>query len=157
MVLTLATAAAAAGAAPRGDHALLALNVLPPGQGANAPELTSQIALYDGLTPLRGKVTAGDLTRFYKAERLGLAGERPTSTARPKRGVTIYRDRFGVPHVNGTTRANTEFGAGWATAEDRGLYLQLLRGAVEQGAAGIRTQIGPIGKGRGGGLGGALG
>jgi acyl-homoserine lactone acylase PvdQ len=130
VVLTLATAAAAAGAAPRGDHALLALNVLPPGQGANAPELTSQIALYDGLTPLRGKVTAGDLTRFYKAERLGLAGERPTSTARPKRGVTIYRDRFGVPHVNGTTRANTEFGAGWATAEDRGLYLQLLRGAA---------------------------
>ena len=44
--------------------------------------------------------------------------------------MTIYRDSFGVPHVYGKTRADTEFGAGWATAEDRGLYLQLLRGAA---------------------------
>ena len=43
-------------------------------------------------------------------------------------GVTIYRDPFDVPHVYGRTRADTEFGAGWATAEDRGLDLQLLRG-----------------------------
>ena len=44
------------------------------------------------------------------------------------RGVTIYRDRFDVPHVYGRNRFTTEFGAGWATAEDRGIYLQLLRG-----------------------------
>src|SRR5207237_1612374 len=47
---------------------------------------------------------------------------------RPRAGVRIRRDRWDVPHVYGATRANTEFGAGWATAEDRGLYLQLLRG-----------------------------
>ena len=48
----------AASAAPPADHALLALNILPPGEGANAPDLTSQLPLYDGLTPLRGDVTS---------------------------------------------------------------------------------------------------
>jgi acyl-homoserine lactone acylase PvdQ len=118
----------AGAAAPRGDHALLALNILPPGQGANTPDLTSQISMYDGLTPLQGNVTATDLGRYYKQETLGLGGAKPRQVVRPKSGLTIYRDSFGVPHVYGTTRANTEFGAGWVTAEDRGLYLQLLRG-----------------------------
>ncbi len=118
--------AAAAPAPP--DHALLALNILPPGEGANAPDLTSQMPLYDGLTPLRGNVTTADLARLYKPETLGLGGVKPTRVERPKSGVTIDRDKWDVPHVYGTTRANTEFGAGWATAEDRGLDLQLLRG-----------------------------
>jgi acyl-homoserine lactone acylase PvdQ len=131
-VVAIATAAllavAAAGAAPQPDHALLARNILPPGEGANLPDLTSQIAMYDGLTPLQGNVTAQDLTKYYKPETLGLGGAKPTRVERPKSGVTIDRDAFDVPHVYGTTRANTEFGAGWATAEDRGLDLQLLRG-----------------------------
>ncbi len=118
----------AAGAAPPADHALLALNILPPGEGANNPDLTSQIAMYDGLTPLQGNVTAKDLTQYYKPETLGLGGAKPTRVERPKAGVTIDRDSFDVPHIYGTTRANTEFGAGWATAEDRGIDLQLLRG-----------------------------
>src|SRR5205807_3715386 len=61
-VVAIATAAllvvAAAGAAPSRDHALLALDILPPGQGSDNPALTSQIAMYDGLTPLQGNVTA---------------------------------------------------------------------------------------------------
>jgi acyl-homoserine lactone acylase PvdQ len=129
-VLAVTIAAGASAAASPADHALLALNILPPGQGANTPELTSQIAMYDGLTPLQGNVTAGDLTKFYKPETLGLGGAKAARTVKPKPGVTIYRDSFGVPHVYGKTRADTEFGAGWATAEDRGLYLQLLRGAA---------------------------
>ncbi len=122
--LLLGTAAGA----PPPDHALVALNILPPGEGANAPDLTSQMPLYDGLTPLRGNVTTGDLARLYKPETLGLGGAKPSRVERPKSGVTIDRDKWDVPHIYGTTRANTEFGAGWATAEDRGLDLQLLRG-----------------------------
>jgi acyl-homoserine lactone acylase PvdQ len=129
-VLAVLIVAGASAAASTSDHALLALNILPPGQGANTPELTNQIAMYDGLTPLQGNVTAGDLTKFYKPEPLGLGGAKAAHVVRPKAGVTIYRDSFGVPHVYGKTRADTEFGAGWATAEDRGLYLQLLRGAA---------------------------
>jgi acyl-homoserine lactone acylase PvdQ len=125
--LLAVSAASVTAAAPR-DHAAVALDVLPPGQGPNLPTLVSQEKLYDGLTPLQGNVTAHDLTTYFKPEPLGLGGETPTRTEKPKRGVTIYRDRFDVPHVYGSTRANTEFGAGWATAEDRGIYLQLLRG-----------------------------
>ena len=124
--IVLGGSAAAAPAPP--DHAIVALNILPPGEGANAPDLTSQLPLYDGLTPLRGNVTPADLTRLYKPETLGLGGVKPTRVERPKAGVTIDRDRWDVPHIYGTTRADTEFGAGWATAEDRGLDLQLLRG-----------------------------
>lgn len=123
-----ALALGASAAAPPADHALLAVNVLPPGEGANVPELTSQEALYDGLTPLQGNVTAADIKRFYKPETLGLGGAKVVRTERPAPGVTIYRDAYDVPHVYGKTRADTEFGAGWATAEDRGLDLQLLRG-----------------------------
>ncbi len=119
--------AAATGERPA-DHALLALDVLPPGEGANVPALTSQIHLYDGLTPLRGDVKPADLKRFYKPEPLGLGSSRIVRTERPGAGVTIYRDAYDVPHIFGRTRAGTEFGAGWATAEDRGLDLQLLRG-----------------------------
>ncbi len=123
-----ALALGASAAAPPADHALLAVDVLPPGQGPNIPELTSQEALYDGLTPLQGNVTAADITRFYKPETLGLGGAKAVRVERPAGGVTIYRDAYDVPHVYGKTRADTEFGAGWATAEDRGLDLQLLRG-----------------------------
>jgi acyl-homoserine lactone acylase PvdQ len=118
---------AATGVVGSRDHALLALDVLPPGQGANVPSLTRQSPLYDGLTPLGGNVTPADLKRFYKPETLGLRG-RASRVEHPRTGVTIYRDRFDVPHIYGKTRASTEFGAGWATAEDRGLDLQLLRG-----------------------------
>jgi acyl-homoserine lactone acylase PvdQ len=125
--LALGVTAATGVVSPR-DHALLALDILPPGQGANAPSLTRQIPLYDGLTALKGNVTAADLGRFYKPEPLGLGGAKAARVEHPRTGVTIYRDAFDVPHIYGKTRADTEFGAGWATAEDRGLDLQLLRG-----------------------------
>jgi acyl-homoserine lactone acylase PvdQ len=127
LVLALG-AGIAADAAPRRDYASIALNVLPPGEAQAGSHLTDQLAMYDGLTPLGGTVTAAELRRFFKPETLGLGGVRPARTERPRAGVRILRDRWDVPHVYGTTRANTEFGAGWVTAEDRGLYLQLLRG-----------------------------
>jgi acyl-homoserine lactone acylase PvdQ len=120
--------ASATGVGTPSDHALLAVDVLPPGQGANVPELTSQIPLYDGLTPLRDNVDATQLLKYYKPEPLGIGRSKIVRVERPRTGVTIYRDPFDVPHVYGETRADTEFGAGWATAEDRGLDLQLLRG-----------------------------
>jgi acyl-homoserine lactone acylase PvdQ len=121
---------APAAAAPRLDYAGTALNVLPPGQSGSLafpPNSTDQLALYDGLTPLRGRVTNADLRRFYKSARFGTDG-RAVRTVRPRAGVTIVRDRWGVPHVTGRTRPDVAFGAGWATAEDRGLLLALLRG-----------------------------
>src|SRR6266511_2183928 len=134
-VLALAAAAAlisipSAGAAPRLDHAGVALNVLPPGQSGDLlfpPTASDQLRLYDGLTPRAGNVRPSDLTRYFKSERFGVTGK-VVRTERPRRGLRILRDRWGVPHVYGRTRADVEFGAGYATAEDRFILLELLRG-----------------------------
>jgi len=104
-------------------------NVLPPGQtGALPPDrnATDQIALYDGLTPLGGQVGPDAVTRYFKSARFNTP--RGGAAVRPRKGVAIRRDRWGVPHVKGTTRSNVMFGAGWATAQDRGLFLETIRG-----------------------------
>jgi acyl-homoserine lactone acylase PvdQ len=120
----------AAGGAPKRDYAAIALNVLPPGQSGSLrfPATASdQLLLYDGLTPRLGNVRPADLSRFFKPERFGVSGN-VVRIERPRRGVRIERDRWDVPHVYGTTRANVEFGAGYATAEDRFILMELLRG-----------------------------
>jgi acyl-homoserine lactone acylase PvdQ len=137
MVRTLVVAGAAAllsipaaGGAAKRDYAAVALNVLPPGQSGSLrfpANASDQIPLYDGLTPKGGAVTARDLARYFKPERFGVTGK-AIRVERPRRGVRIERDRWGVPHVYGTTRANLEFGAGFATAEDRFVLMELLRG-----------------------------
>ena len=135
-LLSAAVAAAAlvalvpADAAGRLDYAAVARNVLPPGQSGSLTfprAARDQLALYDGLTPKQGNVTAADLQRSFKSARFGPDG-RVVRTARPRAGVTIRRDRWDVPHVTGRTRSDVMFGAGWATAEDRGLLMNLLRG-----------------------------
>ncbi len=121
---------AAGGTAPPPDYAAVALNVLPPGQSGDLrfpPTASDQLKLYDGLTPKLANVTARDLTRFFKPERLGVSGK-VVRIERPRAGLRILRDRWDVPHVYGRTRADVEFGAGWATAEDRFVFLELLRG-----------------------------
>ena len=126
------SAAQADGATGARDHAAQAWNVLPPGQAGGVGltrNSTDQIALYEGLTRLRENVTPADLRRYFKPETLGLApGDRAVSVERPRAGVTMTRDRWGVPHVKGRTAEDVAFGAGWATAADRQLLLELLRG-----------------------------
>jgi acyl-homoserine lactone acylase PvdQ len=137
MIRALALAAAvalvalpAAGGAGSSDYASVALNVLPPGQSGDLlfpPTATDQLKLYDGLTPRGGNVRAADLTRYFKPERFGVSGK-VVRTERPRPGLRILRDRWDVPHVYGRTRTDVEFGAGYATAEDRFILLELLRG-----------------------------
>ena len=131
LVAVAATALpAAAGSAERADFASVALNILPPGQSGDLrfpPTARDQLRLYDALTPRFGTVSSGDLSRFFKSERFGVTGK-VVRVERPRRGVRILRDRWDVPHVYGRTRADVEFGAGWATAEDRYVFLELLRG-----------------------------
>ena len=129
-VATAVLATAAGGAAPR-DHAAVAWNVLPPGQAggvAFTKNSTDQAQLYDALTPLQDRVTDATIAKTFKRETLGLGAERAVSTERPRKGVTITRDRWGVPHIVGKTDVDVAFGAGWATAQDRQLIMELLRG-----------------------------
>ncbi len=137
-----------AAAAPGHDYAAVALNVLPPGENGGVSfdrNTTDQATLYDGLTPLYDKVGNSDLKRWFKPETLGLGGLKAVRTeVLPRAGVRIQRDVWDVPHVNGKTQADVEYGAGWATAEDRGLLLGLIRGPARAAALDI-PGIDPIG------------
>jgi acyl-homoserine lactone acylase PvdQ len=119
-------------ATPKLDHAAAAWTILPPGENGSLAfdrNTTDQARLYDALTPLRGGVTARDLRRYFKPAPFGsLGNDRARKRERPRAGVTVVRDSFGVAHVTGKTQADVAFGAGWVTAADRGLLLQLIRG-----------------------------
>src|SRR4051812_46766532 len=81
--------------------------------------------MYDGLTPLFDQVTPADLTKYFKTEALGAAGSpSPTRVEQtPRKGLTLVRDSFNVPHITGQTRDDVTWGAGWVLEEDRGLLL----------------------------------
>jgi acyl-homoserine lactone acylase PvdQ len=119
-------------AAPQqADHAAAAWTILPPGESGSLTfdrNTRDQARLYDALTPLFGSVTARDIRRTFKPAPLGAPPARGDKRERPRAGVTITRDAFGVAHVTGRTEGDVAFGAGWVTAADRGLLLQLIRG-----------------------------
>jgi Penicillin amidase len=88
------------------------------------------------LTPLRGKVTAADIGRLFLPENFAPVGEaHEEPTGRP--GLRLLYDEFGIPHVYGETREDVAFGAGWTTARDRGLLLQLGRGPARVAVADV--------------------
>ena len=133
----LAVVLAPLDAASTRDYAAAAWTILPPGENGSLTfdrNTTDQAKLYDGLTPLRGNVTARDLRRFFKPAPLGLGSDKAQKRERPRAGVTIVRDSFGVAHVMGKTEADVAYGAGWVTAADRGLLLQLIRGPARVAA-----------------------
>jgi acyl-homoserine lactone acylase PvdQ len=122
--------AVAAGAAKRHDYALVARDILPPGNDGGidiGAHSTDQAVMYDRLTPLRDHVTPEDVAADFKAEPLWTGKEKAVRTERPGRGVRILRDSFDVPHVFGKTEAGVFYGAGYAAAEDRGVLMELAR------------------------------
>jgi acyl-homoserine lactone acylase PvdQ len=129
VALLVPTLVSASSSAKPKDYATLALNVLPPGEsGDSGPNSTDQLALYDGLTPLWNAVSSSNLHRYFKPETFGLQGkaQRTEDVGRP--GLKIVRDKWDVPHITGKTRADVMYGAGYVTAEDRNLLMQLVRG-----------------------------
>ena len=131
--LTLTTAVAVATVQPSGavrDTVDTARYILPPGDYGGFPTSDhsfDQLPLYDGLTPLRDHVKNSDLAKYYIPENLAPIGTTHVEpTGRP--GTTIVYDQYGIPHVTGKTRADLAFGAGWVTARDRSLLIQLGRG-----------------------------
>ncbi|MDO8184733.1 penicillin acylase family protein [Conexibacter sp. JD483] len=109
------------------DYAGTALNVIPSGQwgGIGAPPASSdQARMYDGLTPLFDQVTDGDLTKYFKPETFGTAGQCPCTEEKvPRKGVRIVRDAQNVPHVTGRNRIDLDWAAGWILVQDRALLL----------------------------------
>ena len=140
LVVCALIAVGASPAAARIDYSGAAHQILAPGEYGSLPATvnsTDQGMLYDALTPLRGNVTTSDLDRYYLSEKFGLNGPvvRSEHTGRP--GLTILRDRYDIPHINGRTRDDVMFGAGWVAAEDRGLLLSAGLGPAYVAALGI--------------------
>ena len=130
LVAALALVLAPLEAAPKVDYAAAAWTILPPGENGSLTfdrNTTDQAKLYDALTPLFGAVTARDIRRYFKPAPLGVAPRKGQKRERPRPGLTIVRDRFGVAQVTGKTEADVAYGAGWVTAADRGILLQLIR------------------------------
>jgi len=107
--------------------------LLAPGEGGSNPpgaNSFSQVPLYDGLTPLFDTVTDAALPIFFKKNVFGLGGESPTSSFSPPGhlGVVIERDSKGVAHITGATRADSMYGVGFVSIQDRVLLMEQLRG-----------------------------
>jgi acyl-homoserine lactone acylase PvdQ len=113
--------------------------ILPPGNYGGLPftdESRDQLAMYDALTPLRGNVTDADLQDKFLPEDFQPIGQtQEIQTGRP--GLRLIYDEFGVAHVYGRTRDDVAFGAGWVTARDRTLLLQLGRGPARAAVADV--------------------
>ena len=114
------------------DYALIARDIMPSGEYGSYPtpaNATDQAQLYNALTPLGGHVTTKDVYKYFIPMTLGtdIVGKR-TDEQVPHPGVTIYRDKYDIPHIIGQTRDDVTWGAGWVMAEDRSLLLGEARG-----------------------------
>ncbi|MER6038044.1 penicillin acylase family protein [Streptomyces sp. NPDC001835] len=120
-------------------------DILPPGENGNATlaqillnqafgtqpaHAEDQLGPYAGLaTGYRG-LTDAKINTFFNDASFGVPSDQVASTEKPAgRGdVTIVRDKkTGVPHITGATRYGTEFGAGYAAAEDRLWLMDVFR------------------------------
>lgn len=113
--------------------------VLPPGNFGGIPtgeHSLDQLALYDGLTPLRGNVTAADIEEFFLPQDFAPIGE-TTVIETGREGLTLEYDEWGIAHVTGETREDVAFGAGWVTLRDRELLINFGRGPSRAAVADI--------------------
>jgi penicillin G amidase len=111
-----ALALAGALLAPPGASARVvqAVTILPPGQSGvvDDPHVFDQLPLFQDLQ--------------YKPEPLG-GGPGGSAPVRPRAGVAIRRDAFGVPAISARSEADVWWGAGYAVAQDRLGEMELFR------------------------------
>jgi acyl-homoserine lactone acylase PvdQ len=97
-----------------------------------------QYAMYRDLLYAAPTLGPADIGRFFKDSSFGVPAGHVGQVERPRSDVVVVRDTdFGVPHVYGATRAGTEFGAGYAAAEDRLFMMDALRHAGRGQLAGF--------------------
>ncbi len=139
-------AAASAEVQPYGTNSACCFrDILPPGTNGNANLLQLGSFLSTGARPLHNDdqrdlyedlvfavpgLEKSGVDKYFKDSTFGIPAGHTQGTVSPRPDVTITRDSdFGVPHVYGTTREGTMFGIGYATAEDRLFFIDVLRHA----------------------------
>jgi acyl-homoserine lactone acylase PvdQ len=135
-------------------------NIVPPGQNGTynladfgkaqlvppqyPPHTRDQQPLYADLVKVAPNLQAADISAYYKDASFLTdlsQAERVETFPAPHDGTVIIRDKqFGVPHIFGKTRADTEFGSGFASAEDRLFEMDVLR---HVGRAQLTSFVGP--------------
>ena len=121
-------------------------NVLPPGEagvdnalqlgqyqlnGTYPPNFMDQLPLYDNLVYASPTLTTAQIPLYFKDATFGTQPQNVARTESPEAGLTIVRDQYDVAHVYGQTRAEVEFGAGYAAAADRLFLMDVLRHVSE--------------------------
>ncbi|MEU1531020.1 penicillin acylase family protein [Streptomyces fagopyri] len=120
-------------------------DILPPGENGNATlaqillnqvfgtqpdHAEDQLGPYSNLAAGYSTLTDDKINTFFNDASFGVAADQVASTTRPggRTDVTIVRDKkSGVPHITGTTRYGTEYGAGFAAAQDRLWLMDVFR------------------------------
>ncbi len=118
-------------------------DILPPGENGNAtlvdilanqalgtqpPHTDDQLAKYANLVYNYSGLTDDQINQFFNDSSFGVPAGQSESSESPRSDVSIVRDKStGVPHITGTTRSGTMFGAGYAGAEDRLFVMDLMR------------------------------
>lgn len=97
--------------------------------GTQPKHAEDQLAPYADLADSYTGLTSGTLKKFFNDASFTVSPSDVESTIKPggRSDVTIVRDKTGIPHVYGTTRAGTEFGAGYAAGQDRLWLMDVLR------------------------------
>jgi acyl-homoserine lactone acylase PvdQ len=120
-------------------------DILPPGENGNATlaqillnqvfgtqpgHAEDQLGPYGSLPSGYSTLTDAKINDFFNDASFGVASNQVESTTKPggRTDVTIVRDKkTGVPHITGTTRYGTEYGAGFAAAQDRLWLMDVFR------------------------------
>ncbi|MFG2418358.1 penicillin acylase family protein [Streptomyces sp. NPDC048448] len=120
-------------------------DILPPGENGNATlaqillnqvfgtqpdHAEDQLGPYSNLAAGYSTLTDDKINTFFNDASFGVASDQVASTTKPggRTDVTIVRDKkSGVPHITGTTRYGTEYGAGYAAAQDRLWLMDVFR------------------------------
>ncbi|WP_194822826.1 penicillin acylase family protein [Micromonospora sp. S-DT3-3-22] len=118
-------------------------DILPPGQNGNATLVevlgnqtlgtlprhsADQLGRYADLVYGYAGLREEQIGSFFNDASFGVPQGQVERDYSPRSDVRILRDKAtGVPHVTGTTRGGTMYGAGYAGAEDRLFTMDLLR------------------------------
>lgn len=123
MAVATALCLTLAGATAARARILYATSILPPGESGfvsvtGVTNGTGSPHLYDQQQP------------FIAFQRKDAMFNQRGTAQRPRAGVKIVRDRYGVPSITGRTTSELWWGAGYATAQDRLFELEVFRRAT---------------------------